>query len=146
MIHFEKEIEIRWQDCDINRHVRHSAYFDYAAHLRIRFFGEHGYPTTRMEELGVGPILFKEECSFLRELGPDDTITIRLLRGPVREDASRWVLHHVIYNGKGEKAAHLTASGSFIDLKKRKLTVPPADLAKLIHQLPEGEDFVYKKS
>lgn len=142
---FEKEIEVRWSDVDQNRHVRHSAYYDYGAHIRIRYFNELGFNAQKFAELNIGPVIFKEECSFIRELNPDDTITINLLNGETSEDGSRWALYHEIFNTKGEKSAHLKVEGAWIDLSKRKLTVPPIELANSMLDLPKGEDFSYRK-
>ena len=145
MSSFERQIEVRWADVDQNGHVRHSAYYDYGAHVRIAFFNAVGFPNTRMSGLKIGPILFKEECSFLREIRPDDVVTVNLLKGAVKEDGSRWTLHHEIYNQEGKKAAHITIQGAWLDLEARKLSKPPQDLADAIQQLDEGEPFVYKK-
>ena len=145
MKNFEKEIEIRWSDTDPNRHVRHSAYYEYGAHTRIRFFLDHGYTSAKMNELNIGPILFKEECSFIREIFPEDIIKVNLLKGEMSEDASRWVLHHEIFSQEGEKKAHITVKGAWIDLTLRKLTTPPADLAEAFHSLPEGDYYTYSK-
>ncbi len=144
-MNYHKEITVRWSDVDQNRHVRHSAYYDYGAHIRIRFFAERGYGADRLKELNLGPIMFKEECSFLKELHPEDTITVNLLKGDLREDGSRWVLHHEIINQKGDKCAHLSIQGAWMDLEKRKLTIPPIDIAEAMHALPAGDYFVYKK-
>lgn len=142
---YEKTIEVRWSDCDSNQHVRHSAYYDYGAHVRIRFFSEMGYDAQQMNELQLGPILFKEECSFIREIRLDDVLRVRLSRGAVNADASRWVLHHEIFNQHDQKCAHITIKGAWMDLAQRKLTVPPQDLAQQIHALAQGEAYVYKK-
>ncbi|MGB3464271.1 MAG: acyl-CoA thioesterase [Cyclobacteriaceae bacterium] len=142
---FEKVIEVRWADCDANRHVRHSAYYDYGAHCRIKFFTELGFDSKKLDQLNLGPILFKEECNFLRELRAEDTITVNLLKGKVAEDGSKWELHHEIFNGAGQKSAHITISGAWMDLQKRKLTNPPANLASKLHELPDGERYVYQK-
>ena len=144
-MNYQKEIAVRWSDVDQNRHVRHSAYYDYGAHIRIRFFAEHGYGAERFQALNIGPIMFKEECSFLKELHPEDIITINIKKGDLREDGSRWVLHHEIFNQDGQKCAHLSIQGAWIDLAKRKLTTPPADIAQALHTLPAGDYFVYKK-
>ena len=48
---FEKFIEVRWADCDANRHVRHSTYYDYGAHARIRFFTEIGFDVQKLGQL-----------------------------------------------------------------------------------------------
>lgn len=142
---FKKEIEVRWQDCDPNRHVRHSAYYDYGAHIRIRYFAKIGFDSKKLEDLKIGPIIFKEECSFIKELNMDDTITINLLKGAITENGYKWILHHEIFNQEGIKCAHLTLSGAWMDLEKRKLTIPPKKLAEAFHSLPEGANYVYTK-
>lgn len=98
-----------------------------------------------MAKLKIGPILFKEECSFIREIRPDDVIRINLLKGVVAEDGSRWILHHEIFNQDDVKAAHITIKGAWIDTETRKLTAPPAGLAESVATLAVGEDYVYKK-
>lgn len=141
---YEKEIEVRWSDTDPNRHVRHSAYYDFGGHVRIRFFADVGFDSTKMSQLNLGPIIFKEECSYLKEIHPNDTIRINLLKGSINKDCSRWVLHHEIFNKHG-KCAHITLKGAWMDLEKRKLIVPPTELADAFHDLYEGEDYVYRK-
>lgn len=145
MKYFQTKIDVRWADCDANRHVRHSAYYDYGAHARIRFFNEFGFSSKRMGELNIGPILFKEECSFIREIKPEDIITISVLKGELAPDASRWVLHHELFNQDGKKCAHITIKGAWMDLRLRKLTIPPEVVAKAFHELSEGEEYVYVK-
>ncbi|MCI4670618.1 MAG: acyl-CoA thioesterase [Bacteroidia bacterium] len=146
MSNFEREIDIRWSDTDPNRHVRHSAYYDFGAHVRIRFFAENGFDSDRMADLNFGPIVFKEECSFIKEIHPNETIRINFLRGEMRPDGSRWVIHHEIFNKNDEKCAHLTLKGAWMDLKLRKLTIPPAGLAQAFLGLPEGEYYEYQKN
>lgn len=142
---YEKEIEVRWADVDANRHVRHSAYYDYGAHIRIRFFADIGFDGNKMSELNFGPVAFKEECSFLKEVHTNDTIRINLLKGTINEDCSRWTIHHEIFNQHNVKCAHITISGAWMDLKKRKLIAPPIKLRDAIVALPDGEAFVYRK-
>lgn len=143
---FEKEIEVRWSDCDPNMHVRHSAYYEYGAHIRICFFRECGYAPRKLSELNLGPILFKEECTFIKEIRPDETIRINMLKGEMTEDAARWSFHHELFNENGDKVAHLTVKGAWMDANERKLTVPPKDLAQKFHELPKGNDYVYSKT
>lgn len=143
---YEKDIEVRWADCDPNRHVLHSSYYVYGAHVRIRFFADIGFSAEKMGQLNIGPILFKEECSFIKEIGPDETIKANILKGEISEDGSRWVLHHELFNQQKEKCAHITIKGAWIDLNLRKLTIPPSELASFLHDLPEGQPYSYKKS
>lgn len=143
---FEKIIEVKWADVDQNRHVRHSAYYDYGAFVRIRFMSEAGYNAHKMAELNIGPILFKEDCSFIKEIHPDDTLRINVLNGNTKADGSRWELYHEIFNQRNEKVAHIGTVGAWMDMEKRKLTTPPTGLADAFHNLPTGDVYVYKKS
>ena len=142
---FENEINIRWADCDPNRHVRHSAYYDFGAHNRIRYFAEIGFGSETMNELKIGPILFKEECTFIKEISIDDTIRICLFKGDITEDGRKWVLHHEIFNSKNDKCAHITVFGAWLNLDVRKLTVPPQKLADGLQRLHPGSHYTYKK-
>lgn len=143
---FETKVEVRWSDVDANRHVRHSAYYDYGAHARIRFFEEKGIGSFFMSKLNIGPVLFKEECHFIKELNIQDNITINILKGTLSSDGARWELHHEIFNSKGEKSAHITTKGAWLDLKTRKLSIPPVEIVKAFQHLPEGEEYIHKKS
>lgn len=143
---FSTTIAVRWSDVDQNRHVRHSAYYDYGAHARIRFFMEIGYSPSQMDGLNIGPILFKESCSFIKEIRLEDTIRVNLLKEDVREDGARWLLHHELYNQHDEKVAHITIQGAWMDLEKRRLTIPPKALADGFHSLTEGKAYSYKPS
>lgn len=143
---FEKIFEVKWADVDQNRHVRHSAYYDYGAYVRIRFITESGYGAKKSDEIHLGLILFKEECHFIREISPDDKVRVNILKGDINKDGSRWTVYHEIYNQNEEKVAHIKAIGAWMDTSKRKLTIPPADLANAFHKLSTGEDYVYKKT
>ena len=141
---FEKEIEVRWSDVDQNRHVRHSAYYDYCAFTRVSFITNTGYDASQLEKLAIGPILFKEECTFLRELKPDDVVTVNVLKGDMPEDGSKWIIHHEIFNKAGKKAAHVTVYGAWMEVKLRKLTSPPKDIAEAFNHLLPGKPYVHK--
>lgn len=83
---YEQKIAVRWSDVDQNRHVRHSAYYDYGAHVRIRFFADMGFGEADFERLSLGPIIFKESCSFIREIRSDEVVRVNILRGDMRPD------------------------------------------------------------
>lgn len=143
---FEKIIEVKWADVDQNRHVRHSAYYDYGAFVRIRFISESGFDAHKLSDLKIGPILFKEECSFIKEIHPDDILRVNVLNGETSEDGARWTLHHELFNQHNNKVAHITAIGAWMDTEKRRLTTPPQKLADAFNSLQSGEDYVYQKS
>ena len=138
---FKKSYDIKWADLDPNRHLRHTAYNDYAAQIRIVFLNEMGLPISLMETLNVGPILFREETKFLREVGMQDVITVTCAVKKMRPDGSRWSFFHEVYRQDGVKAAEITVEGAWMDLDKRKLTVLPADIIAGMQDMPKTDDF-----
>ena len=72
MASFIKEISFRWSDLDPNFHVRHSAYYDFGAQHRIEILEELGLTLRVMQTQGFGPVLFREECVFRKELKLSD--------------------------------------------------------------------------
>ena len=142
---FEIELDVRWADVDMNRHVRHSAYYDYGAHTRMAYLTRAGYDAEAMGRKGFGPILFSEKCTFLREIKSNARIRINLLAGEMAPDGSKWTLHHEYFDQEGNKLAHVSVQGAWMDLRARKLIPPPDDLKTSFFELDKGEDFVYKK-
>src|SRR5690242_18134198 len=122
---YVKPIEIRWSDLDPNFHLRHSVYYDYGAFLRISFLEEHGLTVSFMAQNHFGPILFREECVFKKEIRLGDIVSIDMQLLKAREDQSRWSIQHRILKNNEDVAAVLTVEGAWIDMVKRKLTAPP---------------------
>ena len=118
----------RWADMDPNGHMRHSAYADYAADQRVVLLAEWGYDVARFAQLRLGPILFREETKFLKEVSIGEEIRVDGRLASVNADGSRWTIVHTIYKADGRVAATVTVDGAWLDLDRRKLTVPPAEL------------------
>lgn len=136
-------IQIRWSDIDQNRHLRHSAYYDYGATVRMKFLNEGGLTTKKMEELQVGPILFREEALFKREVTLEDKITVDVEICSAREDYSRWSLRHNFLKADGTVAAIINMDGAFLDLTKRKLTPPPDFVKEIFRSFQKSSDFKF---
>lgn len=118
-------IQIRWADIDQNRHLRHSAYYDYGATVRVAFLNERGLTSEKFEQLKIGPVLFREEALFKREIKLEDKITVDIEILKATADFSRWSIRHRFMKEDGTLAALLQVDGAWIDLVKRRLT--PAD-------------------
>lgn len=136
-----KKIELRWADLDPNFHLRHSVYYDYGAYARISFLEEHGLTARVMGELNFGPILFREECVFRKEIRLGDAISIDLQLLKARQDQGRWSIQHRIFKNGDILAAVLTVEGAWINTIHRKLAVPPEDIAKVFNDMPRSEQF-----
>ncbi|MDB5233873.1 MAG: hypothetical protein JWR44_866 [Hymenobacter sp.] len=118
----------RWADMDPNGHMRHSAYADYAADQRVVLLAKWGYDVKRFAELRLGPILFREETRFLKEVSIGEEIRVDGRLASVNADGSRWSIVHTIYKADGRVAATVAVDGAWLDLDRRKLAVPPAEL------------------
>lgn len=138
---FEKQFEIKWADIDANRHLRHSVYYDYGAHMRVKILEEIGLTMHKMDELNMGPILFREEAKFLKEVGMHDTITLDCKMVKAREDGSRWSFVHEMYKQDGTKSAVISVDGAWMDVIKRKLMVPPKEIMDAFLLISRTEDF-----
>ncbi|ESU23996.1 thioesterase-like protein [Flavobacterium enshiense DK69] len=140
---FTREISIRWADLDPNFHVRHSAYYDYGAQHRIEILEREGLTMKIMQEQHFGPIIFREECVFRKEMHLGDKIFISTKMGKMKADASRWTIVHELKNEKDELCAKITLDGAWINTKLRKLAVPtPAIVSKVMGAFPKTDDFI----
>ena len=139
---FQVTFNTKWSDFDPNRHMRHTAYNDYAAEVRVRFFQEHGLSINEFAKLNIGPILFKEETTFLKEIHIGENITVYMELEGVSKGIERWRFSHQIFNKDGMLSAEIKVYGAWIDLVKRKLTVPPPEFLKIFEELPKTENFI----
>ena len=141
MNHYSIPVQIRWSDIDQNRHVIHSAYYDYGAMVRIQFLNSLGLTSAKMNELGIGPVLFREEAVFRREIRIEDKIEIDLEIPKATPDYSRWTIVHHLSKEGGELAATLTLDGAWIHIEKRKLTSPGDFVKSVFDAMPKSRDF-----
>lgn len=137
---FRKQIHVRWSDLDPNGHVRHSVYYDFAAQCRTELFIERGIRVQDMAAAGFGPILFEEKATFKRELHFGDQLVMTAALKSVREDYGRFAFRHEIWRGE-TLCATVEVLGAFIDLKARKLTLPPQAFIDKLSNLPRHVDF-----
>lgn len=142
---FEMPVQIRWSDLDPNFHLRHSVYYDWAAMCRIQFLVQHGLTPALMQKLQFGPIIFREEAVFRKEVkfGDDIRINMHLVKG--RKDYSRWTIAHEIKKGDGTLCAVVTIDGAWLNTAERKLFIPPAEVAAVFEKMPHGENFALEE-
>jgi len=139
-------IQLRWSDMDSNRHLRHSAYYDFGAAVRIKYLSEHGVTSEKLLELRIGPVLFREEAIFKREIKLEDQITIDMELLKTTPDYGRWSIRHHIVKSDGTLAAMITIDAAWIDLEKRKLTLPPESIRATFESFPKSPDFQFISS
>lgn len=138
---FSLPIQVRWSDIDQNRHLRHSAYYDYGATVRVACFSQYGLTNQKFEELRIGPILFREEALFKREIKFEDRVTVDLEVTKASPDFSRWSIRHHFYKEDGILAALINLDGAWMDILTRKLAVPDTYIRNVFNDFPISSDF-----
>ncbi|MBD0332160.1 MAG: thioesterase family protein [Chitinophagaceae bacterium] len=138
---FLRKVQVRWSDLDPNFHLRHSVYYDWGAFCRIQFLSEFGLTDEVMRELNFGPILFREECVFKKEIRLGDNVHIDLTLLKAKNDFSRWSIQHEIIKAENIICAVLTVDGAWLNTVQRKLASPPQQVHHVLDQMPKADTF-----
>lgn len=141
---FEMPLQIRWSDLDPNFHLRHSVYYDWAAMCRMEFLIKNGLTPALMQRLQFGPIIFREEAVFRKEVKYGDIISINLLLMKGRRDYSRWTISHEIKKEDSTLCAIVTIDGAWLNVAERKLFIPPQEVVQVFQQMPPGDHFEWQ--
>ncbi len=140
---YEIPVQIRWSDLDPNFHLRHSVYYDWAAMCRTEFLVLNGLTPALMQRLQFGPIIFREEAVFRKEVKFGDSIFISMKLVKSRRDYSRWTIAHEIHKSDGTVCCTVTVDGAWMNVAERKLFAPPAEVAAVFNQMP-AEDVIWE--
>lgn len=135
------EGQVLWAQIDANRHLRHSAYADFCAQARSNMLNRYGLSLEKIAATGIGPVLFREELSYYREILLDEYIHVTVEMTRYNTQNSRFSFRHTIYKKDGTKSAVVNIDGAWIDIHKRKLVALPEDWHSIVEALPKSEDF-----
>lgn len=139
---FSKKLSFRWSDLDPNFHMRHSVYYDFGAQHRVEILAKLGLTLKMMQSEHIGPILFREECVFRKEIHLSDKIIMHTKLAKMKADASRWTLVHELYK-EDTLCATITVDGAWMDTKLRKLANPiPKVIMDAFNAFPKTTDFI----
>lgn len=131
----------KWSDFDPNRHMRHTAYNEYAAEVRIRYFAAQNFSIDEFTKHNIGPILFEEYTSFRKEIHLGENISVNMKLSGISKNNERWKITHEVFNEAGQLSAIIKVYGAWIDLTKRKLTTPPKAAQQLFLTTEKTSDF-----
>jgi acyl-CoA thioester hydrolase len=138
--------KVLWSQVDANMHLRHSAYADFGAQGRIEMLDHLGFGANVLAQLNIGPVLFREELIYKREVLPNDTIHVSCELSKGRKDGSRWSFQQSIYRSDGVEAAIIHTDGAWLDKKLRKLVALPAEWVEKFDAIPKTENFFWEES
>jgi acyl-CoA thioester hydrolase len=138
---YEKTFHVGWAQVDFNGHLGNTSYMDLAVDVRMFFFAENGFPIQEFQRRRFGPVILKDEIEYFREFHLLDPIRITFQAAGLSEDVTRFRIRNEFYRADGKLAARLTTVGGWLDLDKRKLIVPPENLATVMKNLARTDDF-----
>ncbi len=138
---YTKTFEVRWADLDPNAHMRHSAYADYGAQARVGFLSEHGFGLGQFMKLRLGPVLFREDLKYLREIRPNETIRVTCEATGMSPNRKHWRIRHRIFRQDGELSCIIDCQGAWLDLVARKVIPAPPELEAAMQAMPKAEDY-----
>ena len=140
-MNYIKQVEIRWSDLDPNFHVKHSSYYDFGAYCRVAFLADNNITPEVMQQHSIGPVLFREECLFKREIKFGDAITIDLKLASLSSNYKKWTMVHEIFKNSETLCAKISIDGAWMSTQLRKIIVPPDIFKIALETLPKTESF-----
>lgn len=140
MNEFKQSFDVRWADLDANNHMRHTAYNDYAAHVRISALTHLGLTPDKLRAAKMGPVLFDERINYHRELRPGDRFTVDVEVLASSPDHRKWKMKHNIYKSDDSLSAEIFVSGAWLDLVERKVKALPEELQNMLSKMPKAEN------
>ncbi len=141
MDRYFKTYTVRWADCDVNGHMRNTAYSEYCTDTRVLWLTENGFGWDKLTQSRVGPVLLHENIDYMREVRLGETIEVDLTVLGLSPDGARFKFEHDIWLPGRKKAARIVLAGGWMDMDERKLRLPPPDLLRIMRAGPRADAF-----
>lgn len=136
-----KVFEIRWGDLDPNRHVANSAYCEFMNDTRMTYLNRNGFTQKDFAQLNFGPVVFREEYHYLKEVMPGETVYVDVELLGHTEDEKFYRFCHSLFKPDGNIAVYSELTFGWMDLKERKLITPPERLRQILLGMPRSPRF-----
>ena len=135
-----ERITFRWADIDANFHVRHSVYYDLGSQQRVNVLAAHGLTMSDMQRGNFGPVLFREECRFFKEIKPEDVIELVPMLKGLSKDYRKFTINHAFMRDD-VCCAVVQVEGAWFNSIERKIFVPPHQVVDAMNGFPRAEEF-----
>ncbi len=129
---YRQRFRVRYSDLDTNGHVANTSYLKYSLDTRVGFLFANGLTADMMRDSGYGPIVFREDITYLKELFVPDEIEVRYWVRSLHEDGIRFRMCTQIFRSDEELAASIEIYGGWISLSRRRLEKPPKEVWDLM--------------
>lgn len=138
---YERRFEAIWADIDMNGHLRHTTYMDYATQARLSCFADHGFGLAEFARHGCGPILTREDVRYLREVRPGEIFRIRVELSGLSDDLRHFSMRSTVLRDDDVRASTIDVLGAWMDMKARRLMAAPPALVAAMAAMPRSDDF-----
>lgn len=138
---YAQTFDIRWGDLDPNRHLANTAIMGLMIETRMIFLRENGVGQKWFEEREIGPVILSESTWYLKEILPDERITIRLTCEGHSADDRFWRWGQTLFNQDGVPAVIHRVNFAWFDLAARKILASPPELKAICEKVPKSPHF-----
>ena len=138
---YQKSYDIRWGDLDPNRHVANTTYMALLNQTRMDIMADLGFTQAFLEKHQIGPVIFKEDFHYVREVHPNSRLRINIRMAGASQDWGIMRLAQRIFLPNGKLGVYSEVLFAWIDLNSRKLRIPPEELLKAYQAYPRTENF-----
>jgi acyl-CoA thioester hydrolase len=139
---YSKRLYAAWADMDFNAHMSNTAYLNKCSDVRMLLFAENGFPVSELARLKIGPVAMRDELEYFKEVNLMDELTVTAALAGLSDDGSRWALRHEIMRADAKVCARVTSTGGWLELKARRLVVPPENMLAVVRGLSRTDDFI----
>lgn len=127
--YFTTDINVRWEEMDINGHINYAVYLDYFSEGRLDAIGNDLVASLRQEN--IGPVIYKIEVEYLKEMHHPDAAHIVTWIEKVESKTRIQVRQNIYSKRSGKLVSKGTFHSVFMDTAKRRPTrIPDAIIAR----------------
>ncbi|ASQ93197.1 acyl-CoA thioesterase [Streptomyces sp. 11-1-2] len=132
---FSVRVTVRGYETDIQGHLNHSVYLQYAEHARWSLLQRAGIHQAALLTKGVGPVALETTIRYKRELlaGDETEVTCAFEWG----EGKTFRIEQTIRKTDGTVAAEITGLGGLMDLRERKLVADPREYFRALSADPK---------
>ena len=138
---FEHSFRAGWGSVDYNGHMANTAYLDFSADTRFRYFEANGYTAGDFERARIGPVVMRDTIEYRAEIRLQEQFSVTFEIEGLSHDGSRFRLRNTFVKSDGSVAAVVTTDAGWWSLENRRLVIPPPELAAAMARLTRSEDF-----
>ena len=138
---FQTRFRAGWRAMDANGHMANTAYLDFAADTRFRYFEANGFTARDFERTRIGPVVMRDATEYRAEIRLQEEFSVSFELVGLSEDGSRFRLRNTFVRADGKVAAIVTTDAGWWSLASRRLVLPPPELATAMARLKRTDDF-----